>query len=98
MSNIKDGIEDINDKMKTAVKAVANKVKDPGIDTGTQYKKEKMNDDSLEESPLGDTATSTSSTSTSTSNKETPKTILSSVPHYKKIWFQMIILSYPINP
>lgn len=26
MSNIKDGIEDINDKMKTAVKAVANKV------------------------------------------------------------------------
>lgn len=41
MSNIKDGVEDINDKMKAAVKAVANKVKDSGIDTGTQYRRDR---------------------------------------------------------
>ena len=42
MSNIKDGIEGIGDKMKAASKAAATKVKDPEKDIGTEYQKEKM--------------------------------------------------------
>jgi nucleotide-binding universal stress UspA family protein len=42
MSNIKDGIEDIGDKMKAASKAAATKVKDPEKDIDTEYQKEKM--------------------------------------------------------
>src|SRR5918994_261000 len=42
MSNIKDGIEGIGDKMKAASKAAATKVKDPEKDIDTEYQKEKM--------------------------------------------------------
>jgi hypothetical protein len=42
MSNIKDGIEGIGDKMKAVSKAAATKVKDPEKDIDTEYQKEKM--------------------------------------------------------
>lgn len=50
MSDIKDGVESIGDKMKAASKAAATKVKDPETDIETEYQKEKMKEKATEES------------------------------------------------
>lgn len=44
MSDIKDGVEGIGDKMKAASKAAAAKVKDPGTDFDTEYQKERSSE------------------------------------------------------
>jgi nucleotide-binding universal stress UspA family protein len=72
MSDIKDSIEDIGDKMKAASKAAASKVKDPEIDINAEYQKEKMKEEALESSsPAGSIKVS--------------KLIPSSIPQYKRI-------------
>jgi nucleotide-binding universal stress UspA family protein len=50
MSDIKEGIESIGDKMKAASKAVATKVKDPETDIETEYQKDKVKEKATEES------------------------------------------------
>ena len=50
MSDIKDSVESIGDKMKAASKAAATKVKDPETDIETEYQKEKMKEKATEES------------------------------------------------
>lgn len=50
MSDIKDSVESIGDKMKAASKAAATKVKDPETDIETEYQKEKMKEKASEES------------------------------------------------
>jgi hypothetical protein len=71
MSNIKDGIEGIGDKMKAASKAAATKVKDPETDIDTEYQKEKMKEKVSEKSSADSTKVS--------------KLIPSSIPQYKRI-------------
>ncbi len=71
MSNIKDGIEGIGDKMKAASKAAATKVKDPETDVDTEYQKEKMKEKVSEKSSADSTKVS--------------KLIPSSIPQYKRI-------------
>ncbi len=71
MSDIKNGIESIGDKMKAASKAAATKVKDPETDIGTEYQKEKMEEKASEKSSADSTKAS--------------KLIPSSIPQYKRI-------------
>ena len=39
---VKEGAEDVKDKLKAGTKAVFNKAKDPDRDIGTEYDKEKI--------------------------------------------------------
>jgi hypothetical protein len=71
MSDIKDSIEDIGDKMKVASKADATKVKDPETDINAEYRKEKMKEEALESSSSADSKVS--------------KLIPFSIPQYKRI-------------
>ncbi len=41
-SNIEQDLENAGDKIKAGAKAVANKVKDPNRDLGTEYETEKL--------------------------------------------------------
>jgi hypothetical protein len=70
MSDIKDSIEDIGDKMKAAYKAAATKVKDLETDINAEYQKEKMKEEALE---------------SSSADSKVYKLIPSSIPQYKRI-------------
>jgi hypothetical protein len=41
-SDAEKDVENAGDKIKAGAKAVANKIKDPGRDLGTEYEKEKI--------------------------------------------------------
>ena len=41
-SDTEEGLENTGDKIKAGAKAVANKIKDPDKDLGTEYDKEKV--------------------------------------------------------
>jgi Universal stress protein family len=71
MSDIKDSIEDIGDKLKAASKAAATKVKDPETDINADYQKEKMKEEALE--------------SLSSADLKVSKLIPFSIPQYKRI-------------
>jgi nucleotide-binding universal stress UspA family protein len=74
MSEVKDNMQDIGDKMKVAAKAAASTVKDPERDIEAEYQKEKMKE-KISNKPLENT------TSTSTAFRLSS----SSIPRYKKI-------------
>jgi nucleotide-binding universal stress UspA family protein len=78
MSNIKDDVNDIADKVKAAAKGAANKVKDPDRDFETEYQKEKMKQEDLKTQSAGSTAASTSTTKVLRLNH-------SSILQYKRI-------------
>jgi hypothetical protein len=70
MSDIKDSIEGIGEKMKAASKAAATKVKDPETDIDTEYQKEKMKEETSKKL-LADSKVS--------------KLVHSSIPQYMRI-------------
>lgn len=74
MSEIKDNIQDVGDKIKAAAKAASTTFKDPDRDLETEYQKEKMKEKISDKSLENTTSTSTAF-----------KLSTSSIPQYKKI-------------